>query len=782
MLRSTKNPLRRNTEPYRIPRSVHDLIPVRRVWEDGIFQVGPDLYAQTFRMNDINYLFASKSTQRGLKDKYMSLLASLDPDAMTKITIVSHPIRRDFIENSILMPYQNDGKDQFRKEYNERVIGGNNRTFGKTQELYMTISAKHRNYRDAKDFFADKKNIISDHLKSIGSDCDALDAKGKLELLLGFYRPEDAGSYEINTDDIREKGHDVRDCICPDSVEKFSDYLRIGDRYARVFYLKDYASIMKDRIISDFLGAGENVTVSLDLLPYSTDEAHREVERKLLGVETNITNWQRRQNRNNNFSAIVPYDMDLQREQTSLILNDLDKNNQSLLLCVLTVLITADTKEQLDRESNSLRSAARNRNCQMAVLKFQQLDGLNTVLPIGVRRLECFRSLVSRPASVLTPFRNVDILDPEGIYYGVNKDSRNPILIDRAMLMNQSAMIFGVSGSGKSLLAKMITALILLKTKDHVIICDPENEYENMVRAVTDNYAIVHLSVGGRDRLNAVMMVDGYGGSVKDSIATKAEFILSLMEQFSNDTFGSSEKSLVDRCLRSILENRDPHKPEPTLRDLRDELMEQPEPEAKGLALALEIYTIGSLDIFGGISTVDLNKRVIIFDIHDLGDNLRPAAMLVMLDTIMNRVTQNWRNDIRTHVILDEFHRLLQFQKTAEYTDIIWKMLRKRNVFPTAITQNAASLLETDKGRSMVSNSELLVLLNQSQPDQIALGNLLGLSDEQLRAISNAQIGTGLIRRGPALIQFENRFPKDTELYNLMTTRPGEGVFGGAHK
>ena len=772
--------LRANKEPYRIPRRVQDLIPIRRIWEDGVFQVGQDLYAQTFRFEDVNYLSASKGTQAVLKEGYMQLLNSLDPDAMTKITIVSHPLRKSCFGDGVIMPDRGDGRDQYRWECNELILGGNGRGVGKEQDLYITVTSRQRNHADAVDFFADKENLLRDHLKGLGSDCEALDAGKKLQLLQNFYRPEDSDSFAFSLEHGMQKGHDPRDYICPNSLEKYSDYLKIGDRFARVFYLKDYASVMRDRLLSELLASGTNVTVSFDLLPISTEEARREVEQRLLGVETNITNWQRRQNRNNNFSAIVPYDMDLQREETSLILNDLDKNDQSLLLCVLTVLILSDSKEELDRDSKTLQGAAKNRMCQIVPLKYQQLDGLNTVLPIGVRRLECYRTLMSKCASVLVPFRNVDIMDPGGIYYGVNSISRNPILIDRTRLMNQSAMLFGVSGSGKSFLAKLMVTLLILSTQDHIIICDPENEYHKLVGALTDDYAVVHLAVGGKDRLNAVTMVEGYGGNEQDSISTKADFILSLMEQFSSYPFDMKEKSLMDRCLRLVLEGRDPSAPEPTLRDLREKLLEQPEPEAKELALALEIYTIGSLDIFGGASTVDLNKRVLIFDIHDLGENLRPAAMLVMLDNIMNRVTQNWKRGVRTHVFLDEFHLLLQLANTAEYVVKIWRMFRKRNVFPTAITQNAASMLQTEQGRSMVSNSELLVLLNQSQPDQIALGNLLSLSEEQLRCITNARVGCGLIRRGPSLIQFENRFPRNTALYELMTTKPGEGVFGVA--
>ena len=774
MLKSAKAMIQANKEPYKVPRRVQDLIPIRRIWDDGIFQVAPELYSKTFRFPDINYLSASLDTQRRLYDSYTDLLNCLDSDALTKITVVSHPMSQDFYEQTVLMPYLDDGKDEYRRECNNLITGATGHGLGKAQERYITISVRRRSYEEARSFFHQESYRLSNAFSELGSECVALNAAEKLKLLAQFYRPEDAEACDYEPAHLARQGCDPRDVICPDSMEKTSDTLRIGNHFARVFYLKNYASMIKDQFVSELLAAGTNVTLSMDIVSVPTDEAMREVERKLLGVETNITNWQRRQNQNNNFSANIPYDMELQRSETTAFLDDLTQNNQKMLLCLLTVLLTADTQEELDKESKALMAVAKGKMCQMAVLKYQQMDGLNTVLPIGPRKLECYRTLLSECQAAFTPFRIVEIMHPGGIYLGENSVSHNPILINRSKLMNQAAMVFGVPGAGKSFIAKMMLINLILTTKDRIFIVDPEGEYGRIVTELCDDSVVFRLSSGGRDRLNAMTMVEGYAGSEQESISAKVDFILSLLEQLDNCETGTIQKSLIDRCLRLIIAEKKRTGKEPTLTDLRGKLLEQPEPEARDIALAMERYTVGSLNIFGGESTVDLNKRVVVFDIHNLGGEMRPAGMLVLIDTIMNSASRNWMNNIRTHVYLDEFHVFLEKEQSRKFICNAWRMFRKRNVQPTAITQNVDYLLNQDEGRMMLSNSELLVLLNQAKSDQAELARLLNLSPEQLNKVNNVQPGCGLIRCGPSVIPFENHFPKNTKLYKLMTTNPND--------
>ena len=417
-------------------------------------------------------------------------------------------------------------------------------------------------------------------------------------------------------------------------------------------------------------------------------------------------------------------------------------------------------------------ATARKHMCQMAVLKYQQFDGMNTVLPIGTRKINAFRTLTTESAAVFMPYRVQEIIEEDGIYMGENAVSGNLIMCNRENLMNQAGFILGVPGSGKSQFAKQMIWPLMLKTEDDIMICDPEGEYARMLEQFDDIVTVVHVAAGGKDRLNAMYMVDSYGEN--NPTVTKAEFIMSLIEQIDKKGVGPQHKSIIDRCIASVYREGKETGTVPTLTTLREKLLAQPEREAKQIALALELYTTGSLDIFGKHSNVDLSKRIIIFDIHELGSQLKPTGLLVITDTILNRVSVNWKNGKRTHVFLDEFHVVFENEYSAQFFNSAWRQFRKRNAYPTAITQNVEYLLDSVQASTMLSNSEFIVMLNQAASDREELAKLLNISNEQMSYITNADPGCGLIRYGGSLVPFVNRWPKDTKLYELMTTKPGE--------
>ena len=549
----------------------------------------------------------------------------------------------------------------------------------------------------------------------------------------------------------------------------------LGDQYCRVLFLKDYASYIKDSMVTELTDLNRNMMLSIDILPIPTDEAVHEVESRLLGVETNITNWQRRQNANNNFSAVVPYDMELQRKESKEFLDDLTTRDQRMMFAVLTMVLTADTKEQLDADTETVQAIARKHMCQLAVLKYQQLDGLNTVLPIGSRRIDVFRTLTTESLAVFMPFKVQEIQDKGGIFFGENAISHNLIMCNKANLLNQSAFLLGVPGSGKSFNAKELITFLILNTDDDILICDPEGEYAPLAEAMGDISSVIRVSAGGKDRLNAMYMVDGYGEN--NPIVVKSQFIMSLVERIDPNGVGPQQKSIIDRCVAAVYQEAEQSGTVPTLSTLREMLLDQPEEKAKDIALALELFTTGSLDIFGHKSTVNLDKRVVVFDIHGLGEQLKPIGHLVITDTMLNRVTLNWKRGKRTHVFIDEFHVMFENEFSAAFFNSAWRQFRKRNAYPTAITQNVEYLLDSVQASTMLSNSEFIVMLNQAASDREKLAHLLNISNEQMSYITNADAGCGLIKYGSALVPFINRFPQNTKLYELMTTRPGEGQF-----
>ena len=773
MMKSIRTLLKQAKERYKVPRRVQDVIPIRRIWQDGIF-MSSGKFAKTWKFSDINYLVASREDKESMFLTYSELLNSLDSGAETKITINNRKMQKSDFETSILMPMQGDGRDPFRKEYNDNLLNKALNANGIFQEKYITVSVAKRNIEEARAYFARIEADLAGHFAELGSKCVALDAPEKLKVLHDFYRSGEESRYQFDIREAARHGHDFKDFICPDYIEKHSDYLILGGKYVRTLYLKDYASYIKDSFVAELTELSRNMMLSLDILPVPTDEAVREVENRLLGVETNLANWQRRQNRYNNFSAIVPYDMELQRKESKEFLDDLITRDQRMMLGVITMVIMADSLDELNQDTESIQATARKHMCQIAVLKYQQIDGLNTVLPIGgTCRIKAFRTLTTESTAVFMPFKVQEIMEKDGIYMGENAISHNLIMCNRENLMNQSGFILGVPGSGKSFFVKQLILFLMLNRKDDIMICDPEGEYARMLEQFKDIVTVVRVAAGGKDRLNAMYMVDNYGEN--NPTVTKAEFIMSLIEQIDKKGVGPQHKSIIDRCIAAVYRESKEMGTVPTLTTLREKLLAQPEREAKQIALALELYTTGSLDIFGKQSNVDLSKRIIVFDISGLGAQLKPTGLLVITDMILNRVSVNWKNGQRTHVFLDEFHVVFENEYSAQFFNSAWRQFRKRNAYPTAITQNVEYLLDSVQASTMLSNSEFIVMLNQAASDREKLAGLLSISNEQLSYITNADPGSGLIRYGGSLVPFVNKWPKNTETYRLMTTRPGEG-------
>ena len=476
-----------------------------------------------------------------------------------------------------------------------------------------------------------------------------------------------------------KKGHSFKDFICPDTIEIESDYFKIGNRYGRVIFLKEYASYIKDSMVAELTDINRNMMMSIDVIPVPMDEAVREAENRRLGIETNITNWQRRQNANNNFSAIIPYDMEQQREQSKEFLDDLITRDQRMFLSVLTMVHTAETKEQLDNDTEALLTTARKHLCQLAVLKFQQIDGLNTAMPFGTRKIDALRTLTTESLAVFIPFRVQEIRHENGIYYGQNVISKNMIIADRRKLLNGNSFILGVSGSGKSFTAKEeIVSTILRDANADVIVIDPEKEYSPIIKALGGE--VIKISATSSNHINAMDMNSEYGDGA-NPIILKSEFILSLCEQLiGSNNLGAKQKSIIDRCTAQTYkyyQQGNYQGTPPTLQDFYDQLLKQSEPEAKEIALAIELFVNGSLNTFAKATNVDTNNRLICYDILDLGKQLLPIGMLVVLDSILNRITMNRAKGRNTFIFIDEIYLLFQHEYSANFLFTLWKRVRK---------------------------------------------------------------------------------------------------------
>ena len=775
-MKTIRNLFKRDKEEFNIPKSIQDTIPVNRIWKDGIFLSGKDKYSKTFKFTDINYAVASRNDKEAMFLNYSELLNSLDSSATSKITILNRKLNRIDFEKNILLKNANDGLDKYREEYNKMLIEQATNSNSMVQEKFLTISINKNSLEEARQYFNRISVELNNKFHDLGSKVDTLDCNERLRIIHDFYRIGEESIFNFDMVDNMKKGHSFKDYICSDSLSFEKDYFEYGNRYGRVLYLKDYANYIKDDMVAELTDMDRSMLLSIDIIPIPMDEAIREVEKRRLGVETNITNWQRRQNNNNNFSAVIPYDLEQQRKESKEFLDDLTTRDQRMFVCVITMVHTADTLAQLNQDTESLLSTARKHLCQLAILRYQQMDGLNTVLPYGVRKINTLRTLTTESLAVFTPFRVQEINHENGIYYGLNVISKNMIIADRRQLLNGNSFILGVSGSGKSFTAKNeIVSIALRDPSADIIIVDPEREESRLVKALGGE--VIHISATSENHINAMDLNSEYGDGA-NPVILKSEFILSLCEHLMGEkSLGPKEKSIIDRCTAKVYrvyQQGNYQGVPPTLQDFREELLKQPEEEARQIALAIELFTNGSLNTFAKNTNVNTNSRIICYDILDLGKQLLPIGMLVVLDSILNRITANRNKGRSTYIFIDEIYLLFQHEYSANFLFTLWKRVRKYGAYATGITQNVEDLLQSHTAKTMLANSEFIVMLNQASTDRLELAKLLNISELQLSYITNVGAGEGLLKVGRSLVPFENHFPHDLELYKLMTTKPGE--------
>ena len=729
MIRTLSNTIKQDRVKFRIPKIVQDIFPMRIAFKDGIFMEENGLFSIMLKFEDINYAVASREDKEMMFLKYSDLLNSLDSGATTKITINNRKFNKTDFEEKIMMKFKGDGLDDYRSEYNRILLDKATGANAIVQDKYITISVHKKNIEEARNYFARVTSDLIAKFNRLGSVCTVLDARERLRIYHDFFRSGEETDYYFDISDKTKKGHDFSDYISPYTFECFSDYFKIGNRYGRVIFLRDYASYIKDSMVTELTDINRNLMFSIDVVPVPTDEAVKEVEQRLLGVETNITNWQRKQNMNNNFSAVVPYDMEQQRKEAKEFLDDLTTRDQRMMFSVMTLVHTADSLKELENDTEAILTTARKHLCQMAVLKYQQLDGLKTAVPFGVRKINAFRTLTTESLAVFMPFRVQEIRQQNGVCYGLNAISKNLIIANRESMMNGNCFILGTSGSGKSMTAKWAAMLNVLKKDGDVMIVDPEREYENLVRALGGE--VIKISATSYNHINAMDMSRDYGEI--DPVIEKSQFIMSLCEQIiAGHRFTKGQQSIIDRCTENVYreyqESNYTIQP-PTLADFRNELLKQPEREARSLALELELFTKGSLNTFAKQTNVDTSNSLICYDILELGEQLKAVGMLVILDSILNRITENRMKGRKTYIFIDEIYLLFMHEYSAQFLFKLWKRVRKYGAFCTGITQNVEDLLQSHTARTMLSKSEFIIMLNQAATDRVELAKLLNISD-----------------------------------------------------
>ena len=628
-------------EKFKIPKSVQQSIPIKKIYKDGIILCG-NLYTKSWKFTDVNYSVASNEDQIAMFLAYSEILNSLAIDATTKITINNRQLNKKEFKLKVWLKHLKDKLDIYRDEINEILLDKMQDSNNLVQEKYVTVSVEKKNIEEARNFFTRIGNDLTTGFNRIASRITPMTIEERLQIFHDFYRGSEEQTLSLNIKKAMRMGHDIIDYVCPDSMEFKSDYFTIGDKFGRVLFLKDFASFIKDSMVSEITDFSRNLMFSIDVLPIPTDDAVKEVQKKILAVETDITRWQQKQNMNNNFSANIPYEMEQMRKELKEFLDDLTTRDQRMMSALITLVHTADSLDKLNEDTETILAIGRKHLCQFSTLKFQQEDGLKTVLPYGLRKIEALRTLTTESTAVFMPFKTQEVMDTNGLFYGVNAISHNLILCNRKLLQNGNGWILGVPGSGKSFFAKFEMILnILYNTEDDIIIVDPEGEYKNIMKALGGEHIVI--SAASNNHINALEMVKDYGDG-DNPINVKAQFIMSLYEQIVGaGRVKAQERSIIDRAVARIYEKYmiDYEGNPPTLVDFYNELKTFTEPEARDIALAMELFTEGSLNVFAHQSNVNVNNRIICYDILDLGEQLKPVGLLVMLDNIMNRVIAN---------------------------------------------------------------------------------------------------------------------------------------------
>ena len=780
-LNTVKDIERQRKEKRRLNKNAKIITPVKGVYDDGIFLGTDGAYSKMIRFSNINYSILTDSEKREFITNWYEIINSFAPGAAYKISIIKNKVNDKSFEESVLLKRKGDNLDFYRDCYNDMLKEKALQTNFIRQSLYLTISISGKDYENAKSFLNRSTNEVAAKLKSIGSVAEDVTSKERLEMIYDLYHIDDEAGFDlIDIKDILKKGHHVRDIIIPDYIKCDIDHLNISGKFARTLYFSpvNYPTFFRDDTFTELSRMNKTMVISFDLVPLLMEEALKMVDSISLGLETDISNWQRRQNQNNNFTASLPFHYENRRKELNEYYDDLNNRNQRMYLGLVTVLHFADSKEELDSDTEMLKRTAQGKLIKLVNLTFEQEDGICTAIPFGINRFldgnaPKMKTFTSEGVAIHTPFSVQELSHKNGIYYGANPTSRNLILVNRKELQNGNGIFLGVSGSGKSFAVKKEIINIFLSTEDDIIIIDPESEFAPLVKAFGGEVAVI--SPDGKNHINALEMTAEYGEE-KDPLKIKADFVLSICEQLMGNV-RLREKSIIDEAMRRVFEPyiREGYKGvNPTLITLREELLSMKNPIADDIALQLQLFTVGSQDTFAHQTNVDIQNRLICYDIRELGENMKTMGMLIIMDNIINRISKNRAKGKNTWLYVDEFYLMLKQNYTGQAFDELWKRVRKYGGLGTSATQNVNVLLESSMGRNMLSNSEFIVMLNQSGKDRENLAELLGINEKQMKYITNAPKGCGLMKVGDSLIPFADNFPKENPLYRYMTTKLDE--------
>ena len=680
--------LKRSDKPVKATKYLQDVMGFQRISREGIFEVVKGRYSRTYRFQDINYVTAGTEDQMEILKQYCKTVNAID--VSFKITVNNRNKNMQEFRENVLFQRKGDGFDWIREAYNRitesRIVEGKQ---GIEQERYLTVCVERKGYEQAKAFFATFEATLKQNFAELGSTIEPLDAKERLRILFNFYRMGDEEQFRFNFRACMKRGGDAKNSISAGYMRFYPNYFETDRKKCRALFIKKYPASLPDTFINEITSLPVHSMTTIDIVPVPKELTNRVLQKKYLGIENDILKQQRVRNRNHDFSSDISYIKKVQKEKIEGVMDDVRENDQNLFYVGVNMVIMADTKEELDSITETLRNMGNGRMCQIEPHHYQQMEALNTVLPVGNRQVSTLRTMLTRDIAALLPF-SVQELNEQGICYGINQVSHNLCIADRKNLANGNGMVFGIPGSGKSYFSKSEMLQVFLGTEDDIIVIDPTLEYFDIAEALGEQAAIVNLSTYTKNYINPLEMdvdsldLNDSNGQIRD----KGEFMLGLCEQCYGDSLNSRHKSIIDRCVRKLYTDiaRSREKHIPTMTKFYSLLMEQPEPEAKDIALALELFVNGSLNIFNNHTNVNVQARFLVYGTRDLGKELGAISTLVMLENISARIAENAKKGKATWLFIDEFHTVLDKEYSAKYLYTLWKKVRKLGGLCTGIT------------------------------------------------------------------------------------------------
>ena len=770
----TKKKADKKAEEKRL--SAQKSIPYREMARDGICRVQDKYYSKTIRFYDINYQLAQNEDKNAIFENWCDFLNYFDSSIHFQLSFINHHSNMKEFESVIQIKPRHDAFDDVRMEYAQmlknQLAKGNN---GLVRTKYITFGVEAENIREAKPKLERIETDILNNFKVLGVSAYSLDGRERLQIMYETFNPEEKVPFQFSFDQVMRSGMGTKDFIAPTSFlfKNGKDFM-MGNTIGAVSYLQILAPELTDRMLAEFLDMDRNLIVNLHIQSLDQMKAIKLVKSKVTDINRMKIEEQKKAVRSGYDMDIIPSDLNTYGGEAKRLLEDLQSRNERMFLVTIVFLNTAKTKQELDNAVFQTAGIAQKYNCSLRRLDYMQEPGLMSSLPLGLNLIPIKRALTTTSTAIFVPFTTQELfMEGESLYYGLNALSNNMIMVDRKKLKNPNGLILGTPGSGKSFSAKREITNAFFVTQDDIIIGDPEGEYYPLVNALGGQ--VIHISPTSHDYINPMDINLDYSDD-DNPLGFKSDFILSLCELIMGSRNGieAEEKSVIDRCLPLVYQKYfEAPVPEnmPILGDLYDCLRQQKEVQAQRIATALEIYVNGSLKVFNHRTNVELNNRIVCFDIKDLGKQLKKLGMLIVQDQVWNRVTVNRAAHKSTRYYIDEFHLLLKEEQTAAYSVEIWKRFRKWGGIPTGITQNIKDLLASREIENIFENSDFIYMLNQAAGDRQILAKQLNISPHQLSYVTNSGEGEGLIFYGSTIIPFKDKFDKSLRLYSLMTTK-----------